>query len=108
MNKSRAIWIGQIIAKRQPLAQKVAEAENNLQALAAALYGLGQQRDQLWSKFDDVEIKGRLQEINLINIQNEIGQQLADLSKLKIRFSRNTLNIGVIGRAGQEIGRAHV
>ncbi|MEI6426947.1 MAG: hypothetical protein WCO45_00965 [Pseudanabaena sp. ELA607] len=101
MNKSRAIWIGQIIAKRQPLAQKVAEAENNLQALAAALYGLGQQRDQLWSKFDDVEIKGRLQEINLINIQNEIGQQLADLSKLKIRFSRNTLNIGVIGRAGQ-------
>jgi chromosome segregation ATPase len=91
----------ELLRKRQPLATKVEEVENNLQSLSSALHGLDQHRSQLLSQADDVETRGRLQEINLTTIQSEINTELAALSKLKTRFSRKTLNIGVIGRAGQ-------
>ncbi|MDG2989897.1 hypothetical protein L3556_02955 [Candidatus Synechococcus calcipolaris G9] len=73
----------------------------NLQSLTSALRQLEQHRIQLFSESDDLETTGRLQEINLTALQNEISSEFAVLGKLKIRFSRNTLNIGVIGRARQ-------
>jgi hypothetical protein len=90
-----------ILEKRRPLARRVAEVETNLQALSLALHDLDEHRNQLLSQVDDTEIIGRLQEINLTTIQSSINAELGILSKLKNRFSRNTLNIGVIGRAGQ-------
>lgn len=101
MADDRTAQIAGIIEKRQPLATKVEEVENNLQSLSSALHELDQHRSQLLSQADDVETRGRLQEINLTTIQSEINTELAALSKLKTRFSRKTLNIGVIGRAGQ-------
>lgn len=98
---NRTDKIASIIEKRQPLATKVEEVENNLQALSSALHGLDQHRSQLLSQADDVEARGRLREINLPTIQSEINTELAALGKLKTRFSHKTLNIGVIGRAGQ-------
>ena len=90
-----------ILEKRRPLARKVAEVESNLQTLALALQDLDKYRSQLLSKIDDLESIGRLQEINLTAIQSSINEELGALGKLKNRFARNTLNIGVIGRAGQ-------
>ena len=101
MVDNRTAQIASIIEKRQPLATKVEEVENNLQALSSALHVLEQHRSQLLSQADDLETRGRLQEINLTAIQSEINTELAALSKLRTRFSRKTLNIGVIGRAGQ-------
>ena len=101
MAGNRTDQIAGIIEKRQPLATKVEEVENNLQALSSALHGLDEHRSQLLSQADDVETRGRLQEVNLLTIQSEINTELAALSKLKTRFLRKTLNIGVIGRAGQ-------
>ncbi|MGP1386033.1 MAG: hypothetical protein ACTS2F_20915 [Thainema sp.] len=98
---NRTTQIASIIEKRQPLAIKVEEVENNLQVLSSALHGLDEHRTQLLSQADDVETRGRLQEINLATVQSKINTELAALSKLKTRFSRKTLNIGVIGRAGQ-------
>ncbi|MBW4642749.1 MAG: hypothetical protein KME23_07075 [Goleter apudmare HA4340-LM2] len=65
MGGNRTDQIARIIEKRQPLAIKVEEVENNLQALSSALHGLDQHRSQLMSQADDVETRGRLQEINL-------------------------------------------
>ncbi len=101
MNGSRTTQIASIIEKRKPLATKVKETESNLHALSSALHGLDEHRSQLLSQADDVETRGRLQEINLTTIQSEINTELAALSKLKTRFLRSTLNIGVVGRAGQ-------
>jgi ABC-type glutathione transport system ATPase component len=101
MSGNRTAQIARIIEERQPLAIKVEEVENNLQALSSALHVLDQHRSQLVSQADDVETRGRLEEINLTTVQSEINTELAALSKLRTRFSRKTLNIGVIGRAGQ-------
>lgn len=101
MTPSRTTQITSILEKRRPLARKVAEVESNLKTLALSLQDLDRYRSQLLSKVDDPESNGRLQEINLTAIQSSINEELGALGKLKNRFSRNTLNIGVIGRAGQ-------
>jgi hypothetical protein len=98
---SRTSQITGILEKRQPLARRVAEVESNLKTLALALQDLDKYRSQLISKIDDLDSIGHLQEINLTAIQSSINEELGALGKLKNRFSRNTLNIGVIGRAGQ-------
>ncbi|MEA5489852.1 hypothetical protein [Pseudanabaena galeata] len=79
----------------------MAEVESNLKTIALALQDLDKYRSQLISKVDDLESIGRLREINLTDIQSSINEELGALGKLKNRFSRNTLNIGVIGRARQ-------
>jgi len=55
----------------------------------------------LLEKVDDPTITGRLREIDLSKINLNIQSELYTLDKLKTRFSRPTLNIGVIGRARQ-------
>ena len=101
MATGRTSQITSILEKRRPLARKLAEIESNLKTLALALQDLDKYRSQLLSKVDDLESIGRLQEINLTAIQSSINEEMGALSKLKNRFSRNTLNIGVIGRARQ-------
>ena len=93
--------ITDILEKRQPLARRVAEVESNLKTLALSLQDLDKYRSQLLQKVDDLESIGRLQEINLTAIQSSINEELGALGKLKNRFARHTLNIGVIGRARQ-------
>jgi hypothetical protein len=101
MATGRTSQIINILEKRKPLARKVAEVESNLKTIALALQDLDKYRSQLISKVDDLESIGRLREINLTDIQSSINEELGALGKLKNRFSRNTLNIGVIGRARQ-------
>ena len=101
MATGRTPQITSILEKRRPLARKLAEVESNLKTLALALQDLDKYRSQLLSKVDNLESIGRLQEINVTAIQSSINEELGALGKLKNRFARNTLNIGVIGRAGQ-------
>ena len=42
-----------------------------------------------------------LQEIDFSGVRKKIGAELEALEKLKLRFARDTLNIGVVGRARQ-------
>lgn len=98
---SRAIQIARIIQKRSPLAEKIETVETNLKALSTALRQLEKQRDQLLERVDDLGTIGRLKEIDCSTIQRSIDTELASLNGLKSRFSRKTLNIGVVGRARQ-------
>lgn len=97
----RATQIARIIQKRHPLAQKIETVETNLKTLLAALRQLEKQRDQLLVRVSDPGTIGRLREIDCSAIQRSITTELASLNGLKSRFSRNTLNIGVVGRARQ-------
>lgn len=98
---SRATQISSIIAQRQPLAEKVEVAMRNLSSLSSELHKLEDYRNCLLERVDDRSITGHLREIDFSNAQQNIVSELEALSKLKARFSRNTLNIGVIGRARQ-------
>ncbi|MBD1945513.1 hypothetical protein H6F50_24720 [Coleofasciculus sp. FACHB-712] len=98
---TRASQIAGIIQKRRPLAQEIATVETNLKQLSAVLRQFERQREELLYKVDEPSTIGRLRAINCSSILQEIESELAALTKLRSRFSRNTLNIGVVGRARQ-------
>lgn len=98
---SRTARIASIIEKRRPLAEKIAGVEANLKSLASALRNLEDNRDRLLTRVDDANVIGRLREIDFSSMQLSIAAELEALGKLGVRFSRDTLNIGVVGRARQ-------
>jgi hypothetical protein len=98
---SRSAQIAQIIQKRRPLAQKIEAVESNLKTLSVALRKLEKQRDQLLDRVDDSSVIGRLREIDFFAIQRSIDNELVTINSLWSRFSRNTLNVGVVGLARQ-------
>ena len=101
MSEARISRIKSIIDQRRPLAAKIEAAESSIYQLASALQKVEKHRAQLISKIDDIGAQSLLQEVELTTIQGDINAELSALSKLKARFSRRTLNIGVVGRAGQ-------
>ncbi|MGK7875040.1 MAG: hypothetical protein AB4426_17605 [Xenococcaceae cyanobacterium] len=101
MNTPRNTRIASIIEKRRPLAKKIEGVEVNLRSLASALRHLENHRNQLMARVDDLNVAGNLKEIDFSTIQLSIATELEALAKLKARFSRDTLNIGVVGRARQ-------
>lgn len=100
MSTSRAEQIASIIESRRPLAERVGQVQVNLSRLATALTFLEQQRDQL-VRDGDAEMSGRLRDVDFSTLQRKIAAEQDSLEKLKRRFVRDTLNIGVIGRARQ-------
>ncbi len=99
MNTHRTERITDIIQKRRPLAEKILGVEADLKSLDSALRHLEEHRNQLLTRVD--EPHDSLQELDLAKIQLNINTELAAILKLKARFCRNTLNIGVVGRARQ-------
>lgn len=100
MNKSQEIQ--SIIGQRQPLAKKLTDIETGLSSLYASLQRLEQERDRHilhWS--GDEATKSKLQTLDFASFEENIREHLTSLGRLQGRFSRKTLNIGVIGRMGQ-------
>ncbi|WP_319422263.1 hypothetical protein [Pleurocapsa sp. FMAR1] len=98
---SRSIQIEQIVAKRQPLVNQIETVQNNLNFMSNLVSEIGDKRDRLLEQVDDVTIVTKLEHIDCRSIVNQISTELNALEKLKSRFSRRTLNIGVVGRARQ-------
>lgn len=100
---TRSQQINNIIEKRQPLVKRIENAEVQLQKLGLELQTLAQERDELSlrGELDDPELRAQLKKIDFTTIQSEIVSELRALDNLRKRFSRKTLNIGVVGRARQ-------
>ena len=97
----RTKQIQAIIEQRLPLREKIAAVESNLRSLSYSLETLSHNHDRLISQVTEPETQSNLQQLNFARLQNQIQSQLAGLDLLKSRFNRDTINIGVIGRAGQ-------
>jgi len=98
---NRAEKIAKIIDKRRPLAQKIQTVEQKLDSLANALLAIDQQRYSLQGQLQEPQIRDRISAIDFSPLRFQITQQQAQLQKLRHRFSRDTLNIGVVGLMGQ-------
>ncbi|MEA5537837.1 dynamin family protein [Limnoraphis robusta Tam1] len=99
---SKAKEIQSIIAQRQPLADKLEDIESRLKSLYNSLQELERGRQQQlknWS--DNSTTQSKLKTLNFTNIGPKVLDGLESLRRLQGRFSRNTLNIGVIGHMGQ-------
>ena len=93
--------IAAIIEKRRPVVQRIEAVELHLERLSEALQALQVQCAAQLQSTEEAEIYDRLHAINTSPLQSRITTELQALAKLKKRFARNTLNIGVIGRARQ-------
>ncbi|BAY96117.1 hypothetical protein NIES37_00430 [Tolypothrix tenuis PCC 7101] len=99
---SRAERVAKIIEQRSAyLPKKIATVEKELQARASALYNLENHREALLQNNVNLQIWEPIKAINFADIQQRISSELLVLSKLRTRFSRNSLNIGVMGLMGQ-------
>ena len=97
----RTKQIQAILERRLPLREKIAVVESNLRSLSYSLKTLSHNRAGLISQVSEPEAQSNLQQLNFRPLQNQIQSQLAGLDLLKNRFNRDTINVGVIGRAGQ-------
>ena len=97
----RAAQIARIIEKRRPLVQKIELVEANLRSVGSALRELESHCNNLLTPIDDPTVVRNLRDIYFAKIQSKIAVEQEAIAKLKARFARDTLNIGVVGRAGQ-------
>lgn len=93
--------IAAIIEKRRPVVQRIEAVELHLNILSKALFALQQQCIPQQQDAEDLVGGERSHELDTTPLQSSITAELQKLDKLKKRFSRDTLNIGVIGRARQ-------
>lgn len=100
--QTRAVQIKHIIEQRQPLANQIEIVENNLKGVVNSFQELKATHDRLSSSVSDPTLVNRLNETGYVSSAIErINMELNALEKLQARFSRSTLNIGVVGRARQ-------
>ena len=98
---SRANKITTIVQKRHHKAREIERLDANLQKLYSALSSLEDRRHQLLREVEDSGVVQALRNLKIIQLQEKINTEKKVISKLKSRFSRETLNIAVVGRAGQ-------
>ena len=99
--------ISRIIEMRKPLVERVAKVEENLRGLDKSVRDLDKFRDKVAREIgDDPNAIRCLSEISLVSIQTKIAEALVKARKLRERFSRNTLNIAVVGRA--QVGKSYL
>jgi energy-coupling factor transporter ATP-binding protein EcfA2 len=101
MPENRTTKIASIIQQRIPLKDKIRAVRANITTLKSNLQDLKEYRDRLIAEVEDPNVINCLQEIDFLTIESRIAEELAVLTKLEARFSRNTLNIGVVGLMGQ-------
>jgi len=99
---SRADRVASIIERRSSyLPAKMEMVEQELHARISALKSLKFQQDALLKEPLDPNVVDHLKAIEFGDLQDRIREELQVLSKLRSRFSRDTLNIGVVGLMGQ-------
>lgn len=95
--KTQIAWI---IETRKPLVDEIEQEQHNLRKTALAMRAIENLQQQIMQS-GEASLSERVKNIQFSPVQEAVQVQLEVLEKLKARFSRNTLNIGVIGRARQ-------
>jgi energy-coupling factor transporter ATP-binding protein EcfA2 len=98
---SRSERIAQVVERRKPLADRVAKSMATLSIVKDNLTSLRGAMESIKSAVND-ETSNRITALGrkIDQLSVEIADRQAELTRLKNRFSRPTLNIGVVGRAG--------
>ncbi len=96
---NREIQINSILFQRRPLAEQTERVQAHLRSLFVALSKLKELQADITGRKPD--LGQTLAGLDFDPLKEAIQGHLATLEKLKRRFARNGLNIGVIGRARQ-------
>ncbi|MEA5470920.1 hypothetical protein [Spirulina sp. 06S082] len=98
---SRATQISNIIEKRKPQAENSSLALEKLDSLFSIVKELEVCRDRTCQRIEDIFIREKLKELHFEKIYEKIRDVEYIIQRLYKRFSRKTLTIAFVGRAGQ-------
>lgn len=98
---SRSERIEHIIQQRKPLVEKISSVTTNLNTLTSRIKTLETFKEKLAQEIEDSSIQQNLSHIDFTDTKQKINAILPNLGKLKRRFDRASLNIGVVGREKQ-------
>lgn len=93
--------ISAIIEQRKPLVSEIERVREKLAELSSGLQQLEEHRLRLMQQVSRQVSSERLNSLSLSKFQDSILHDIEEYKKLRNRFSRTTLNIGIIGRARQ-------
>jgi hypothetical protein len=93
--------IADIIKQRKELAFRVTPIYQHLSQLRNQVSELNQRRKQLALTIDDVDVDRKLEDIKFDFLEKETERNIEEIERLIKRLSRDTLNVGVLGRMGQ-------
>ena len=96
----RSEMIDRIVKKRQPMVQRIQLATRSLYGIEDAISELSDPSSTILSCETEASLRGDIQQ-RLSELSSDIHETLDILDKLQIRFGRQTINIGVVGRARQ-------
>jgi hypothetical protein len=97
----RASLISEILRQRHPMQKRIDQTYAHLEALQDVLAQAETTRADLLAQVELDDVKDGLQGIDFRRTWATIEHELKALEKLRQRFGRETLNIGVIGLARQ-------
>ncbi len=99
----RARQIKEITFKRKPLAQRVAVVLTNVARLRQALISLNPLILEIATAIEGENAASQFRALGseIPALANRLAQEELALSFIKTRFDRETLNVGVVGMAGQ-------
>lgn len=100
VTSSRQAVIANIIQQRKPFKSEIERIQAALDRRASALKTLEQLQARITSG-NKSPLLDEVKAFDFATIRGKVEQMKQDLEKAKTRFSRDTLNIGVIGRARQ-------
>ena len=96
--------IDMILQKRQPAISKITQSQNAIQSLTDSLTEMAELRNKFISNSSDTDSRGGgniWQSLDLNPTLEALETAHHDLERLKERFNRKTLRIGVAGQARQ-------
>src|SRR5262245_8555898 len=100
---SRDAQIAEIIRLRRPLVERIVQIQKHLDKRSDILSRIEEHRKRLANSTgpDAAALVQPFHQLNFAAFQLRIASIQKELDRLKARFARPTLNIGVIGRARQ-------
>ncbi len=101
MNKIKTGGITNIFENRRSLAAKITSIEVDFKSLEAVIQSLEKNHQQLLTRINISNPVKVLPEFDLAQLQQSIRNELEKLHKIKERFCRETIKIGVVGRPKQ-------
>ncbi|KYC36127.1 hypothetical protein WA1_41035 [Scytonema hofmannii PCC 7110] len=101
MNTIKTGGITNIFEKRRSLASKITSIEADFKSLEAVIQSLEENHQQLLTRINISNTVEVLPALDLTQLQQSIRNELEKLHKIKERFCRETIKIGVVGRPKQ-------
>lgn len=93
--------LDEILTQRKAISQSVENSARHLQEIGRRLGGVELHRQNILSTITAPEVREKLQRLSQDALNMSLASELQSLRRLHRRFSRTTVNIGVVGRARQ-------